>query len=157
MLQVQFHCDVDYSCLVNSIRWYHTTPDNISTTQIKVRKMADLQLSRVFMKGNIALRCQGAGWSVGIILTLEGMTERAEMRCSTLLINPHSEEICSWIAAITVGCTPNLDLFSFTIIWRLYHLCCRTRFRDFMIIQIILSALKVISYWILFKILRQTW
>ena len=62
MLQVQFHCDVDYSCLVNSIRWYHTTPDNISTTQIKVRKMADLQLWRVFMRqGNIALRCQGAG------------------------------------------------------------------------------------------------
>lgn len=34
--KVQFHCDVDYSCLVNSIRWYHTTPDNETTTQIKV-------------------------------------------------------------------------------------------------------------------------
>ena len=37
LLQVQFHCDVDYSCLVNSIRWYHTTPDNETTTQIKVQ------------------------------------------------------------------------------------------------------------------------
>jgi len=34
--KVQFHCDVDYKCLVNSIRWYHTTPDNYTTTQIKV-------------------------------------------------------------------------------------------------------------------------
>ena len=35
-LQVTFTCDVDYTCMVNSIRWYHTTPDNTTTTQLKV-------------------------------------------------------------------------------------------------------------------------
>ena len=36
ILQVTFTCDVDYTCMVNSIRWYHTTPDNTTTTQLKV-------------------------------------------------------------------------------------------------------------------------
>jgi len=34
--KVEFDCDVDYTCMVNSIRWYHTTPDNLTTTQLKV-------------------------------------------------------------------------------------------------------------------------
>ena len=29
-------CQVDYTCMVNSIKWFHTTPDNITTTHIKV-------------------------------------------------------------------------------------------------------------------------
>ena len=36
VFQVEFNCDVDYTCMVNSIRWYHTTPDNLTTTQLKV-------------------------------------------------------------------------------------------------------------------------
>merc|ERR1719245_995236 len=34
--KVEFDCDVDYTCMVNSIRWFHTTPDNTTTTQLKV-------------------------------------------------------------------------------------------------------------------------
>ena len=46
IFQVQFHCDVDYKCLVNSIRWYHTTPDNYTTTQIKVSSSSNISLSQ---------------------------------------------------------------------------------------------------------------
>ena len=35
-MQVEFLCQVDYTCMVNSINWFHTTPDNITTTHIKV-------------------------------------------------------------------------------------------------------------------------
>ena len=36
MLQVVFLCQVDYTCMVSSIKWFHTTPDNITVTLIKV-------------------------------------------------------------------------------------------------------------------------
>merc|ERR1712083_337508 len=32
--KVTFFCQVDYTCMVNSIKWFHTTPDNLTTTHI---------------------------------------------------------------------------------------------------------------------------
>ena len=46
-LKVSFTCLVDHSCLVNSIKWFHTPLDNTSTTLIKVRLD---QCSIVFFK-----------------------------------------------------------------------------------------------------------
>merc|ERR1719410_3068333 len=42
--KVEFDCDVDYTCMVNSIRWFHTTPDNTTTTQLKVTDRHQLVL-----------------------------------------------------------------------------------------------------------------
>ena len=34
--QVVFHCQVDHSCMVSSIKWFHTTQDNDTKTLVKV-------------------------------------------------------------------------------------------------------------------------
>ena len=34
-MQVRFHCAVDYTCMVNSIKWFFTTPDNLTVVPLR--------------------------------------------------------------------------------------------------------------------------
>ena len=38
-VQVVFHCQVDHSCMVSSIKWFHTTQDNYTRTLVKVTQL----------------------------------------------------------------------------------------------------------------------
>eukprot|EP00090_Calanus_glacialis_P013070 TRINITY_DN21686_c0_g1_i1.p1 TRINITY_DN21686_c0_g1~~TRINITY_DN21686_c0_g1_i1.p1 ORF type:complete len:171 (-),score=33.22 TRINITY_DN21686_c0_g1_i1:37-549(-) len=52
--QVSFTCLVDHSCLVNSIKWFHTPLDNTSTTLIKTARSIGHPHIHIIKSANIS-------------------------------------------------------------------------------------------------------